>query len=109
LVGEFIKNKAITRQYHTYFHWDSRNANAFFGLFGESFKVFMKQKVDDDPNLDSAIKAFMSIGLERNRLVHQDFGNFVLEKTAADIYEQYRIALKFVEAVPKCIEEFCNR
>jgi len=26
---EFVKNKAIERQYHTYFSWKGRNANSF--------------------------------------------------------------------------------
>lgn len=34
----FVDNKAIKRQYHTFFSWDGNNANQFFGLFGEDFK-----------------------------------------------------------------------
>ena len=30
----FVDNKAIKRQYHTFFSWDGNNANQFFGLFG---------------------------------------------------------------------------
>ena len=30
----FVKNKAITRQYHTFFNWENNNANQFFGYFG---------------------------------------------------------------------------
>ena len=41
-VDEFFRNKAISRQYHTYFQWESSNANSFFGLFGEGFKLHMK-------------------------------------------------------------------
>ena len=28
----FLKNKAIARQYHTFFNWNDNNANSFFGL-----------------------------------------------------------------------------
>src|SRR5271167_4148577 len=44
-VLEFVKNKAVERQYHTYFDWDRSNANKFFGLFGAGFKEFMTKKV----------------------------------------------------------------
>ena len=30
LVESFFKNKAIARQYHTWFSWESKNANSFF-------------------------------------------------------------------------------
>lgn len=33
-----VKQKAIERQYHTYFDWNGRNANQFFSLFGNTFK-----------------------------------------------------------------------
>ena len=29
----FIKNKALSRQYHTLFNWDAKNCTAFFGAF----------------------------------------------------------------------------
>lgn len=99
-VVEFVKKKAISRQYHTFFDWDSGNANQFFGLFGENFKTFMKKEVERSKELGEAVKAFLEIGRERNRLVHQDFGTFVLEKTAEEIYNLYRAALHFVETMP---------
>lgn len=99
-VVEFVKKKAISRQYHTFFDWDSGNANQFFGLFGENFKTFMKKEVEQSKELGEAVKAFLEIGRERNRLVHQDFGTFVLEKTAEEIYNLYRAALHFVETMP---------
>lgn len=97
---EFVKNKAISRQYHTFFNWDSPNANAFFGLFGESFKNFMADEIKNNGNFAEAIKAFMELGRERNRLVHQDFGTFTLEKTTEEIYQLYRTALSFVQCIP---------
>jgi hypothetical protein len=45
LVISIIKQKAVSRQYHTYFQWDgSKNANTFFGLFGDDFKNKMVKK-----------------------------------------------------------------
>src|SRR5689334_2051598 len=38
LIENFVRNKAVARQYHTWFAWDAKNANSFFGLFGDLFK-----------------------------------------------------------------------
>jgi len=106
---EFIKNKAISRQYHTFFNWESPNANAFFGLFGESFKTLMTEEVENDGKLRESIKAFIELGRERNRLVHQDFGTFSLEKTTDEIYELYRTALSFVQCIPEKLRSLRNK
>lgn len=108
LIQQFVKNKAVSRQYHSYFQWEGGNANSFFGLFGASFKEFMKQKVHNDIDLENSIKAFIEIGRDRNRLVHQDFGSYTLEKTAEEIYLQYQIAQRFIDAIPQRIKEFCE-
>lgn len=105
LLIEFVKNKAINRQYHSLFKWDDKNANHFFGLFGTSFKSFITQELKNDEQLDLSIKAFLEIGRERNRLVHQDFGTFTLEKTSDEIYELYKTALVFVDTIPIKLRE----
>ena len=106
LLVAFVKNRAITRQYHTLFDWDAKNANSFFGCFGGSFRTTMAAKIQSDSSLGEAIKAFIEIGGERNRLVHQDFGSYTLEKTAEEIYTLYNTALIFVNGLHehlKCI------
>ena len=105
LVSELVRNKAVSRQYHTWFEWDRSNANSFFALFGSDFRAFMKRKVADD-KLESAVRAFLELGRERNRLVHQDYGAFVLEKTTEEIHELYCQAMDFVEIVPSALREF---
>lgn len=109
LLVEFVKNKAISRQYHTYFDWDAGNANRFFALFGDTFKNYMKSQIKDNDELNQAIKAFMEIGGERNRLVHQDFGAFQIEKTADEIYKLYKSALLFVERFPANLKSFIGK
>ena len=99
ILVEFVKNKAIARQYHTFFNWNASNANQFFGLFGGSFYDSIKSEVNNDDGLAGAIKAFMELGSERNRLVHQDFGTFPLEKTSDEIYKLYETALPFVKSI----------
>ncbi|NJP06468.1 MAG: hypothetical protein HC837_13000 [Chloroflexaceae bacterium] len=90
---DFLRNKAIERQYHTFFSWRDTNANSFFGLFGRDFKNFMRAQVKADPALDDSIKAFLEVGNSRNELVHQNFATFPLNKTADEIYGLYRQAM----------------
>ena len=99
LIVEFVRNKAVERQYHTYFNWDRGNANAFFALFGEGFKGHMERRVKQEEAYDRAIKAFLELGSERNRLVHQDFGSYVLEKTVDEIMDTFHRARPFVDSL----------
>lgn len=105
-LNEFVRIKAIERQYHTYFDWDRPNANKFFGLFGDEFKAFMSERCRKSPDFDGSVKAFLEVGRDRNRLVHQDFGSFALEKTADEIYALYLKAMVFIDALPQCFTEF---
>ena len=109
LVAEFIKNKAISRQFHTFFNWNAHNATQFFGLFGESFATFMINEVKSSTPLDTGIKAFLEIGLERNRMVHEDFGAYTLEKTVEEVYGLYKSAQVFVDLVPTKLREYAER
>lgn len=105
LLIEFVSNKALNRQYHTFFSWKENNANSFFSLFGIPFKKFMNEELKKDESLKSSIAAFLEIGRERNRLVHQDFGTFPLEKDSEEIYQLYKSALIFVEVIPSKLRE----
>ena len=96
----------MSRQYHTWFQWDGSNANSFFGLFGSDFRDFMKERIREDEELDGSVRAFLELGRERNRLVHQDFGTFPLEKTTAEIHALYTRAMRFVDAVPGALRKF---
>lgn len=102
LIISIIKQKAVSRQYHTYFQWDgSKNANSFFSLFGDEFKNKMSKKVKDEPKLEESIKAFYQIGQERNKMVHQNFAEIVIDKTAEEIYKLYQSSLLFLETIKK--------
>ncbi len=106
LLAEFVRNKAIKRQYHTYFQWDGRNANSFFGLFGEGFKSYMSSRVNEDDAFRQAVQSFLELGNDRNRLVHQDFGTFTLEKTSEEIFTRYNEACLFVNSIEACFDEY---
>lgn len=92
-----VKQKAIERQYHTYFDWNGGNANKFFSLFGNTFKEKKLKDVKDDPTLQSAIKSFLELGNERNKLVHQNFADCTIEKTAEEVYKLYQQATLFID------------
>ena len=106
LVAELVRNKAVSRQYHTWFDWDKNNATRFFALFGSDFRDVMKRRLAEDDELGESVRAFIELGRERNRLVHQDFGTFPLEKTTEEIHALYLRALHFVDAVPGALREF---
>lgn len=99
-VVEFVRRKALSRQYHTLFEWERNNANGFFALFGDAFKANMEGLVKNDAGLAEAIRAFLEIGRERNRMIHQDLASFSLEKTAAEIFALYQRASRFVQELP---------
>lgn len=105
-IVEFVRNKAVERQYHTYFQWDRHSANSFFGLFGEGYKSHMTGRVEADDAYRQAIRAFLELGNERNRLVHQDFGAFRLEKTSTEIFELYETARPFVDSLEASFDEY---
>ena len=97
MIKSFVKNKAVERQYHTYFDWKTGNANSFFSLFGDEFKNQAKGDVKDNSKLEKSIRAFLEIGNLRNELVHGNFAVFPIEKTVEEIYGLYRLAHKFID------------
>ena len=106
VVTWLIRKRVVERRYHSWFDWNRPNANLFFSMFGDSFRDDMKRIVDNDDELSASIVAFMEIGRERNRLVHQDFASFTLEKTSTEIYDAYRRATMFVEWFPRELRRY---
>jgi len=106
VVAWLVQKNVINQKYHSWFEWDKVNANKFFALFGADFSKEAKSAVKSDNELEKSIRDFMELGLSRNRLVHQDFASFTLEKTSEEIYASYKNALIFVRWFPKFIREF---
>lgn len=92
----FVQNKAIKRQYHTYFDWENRKANCFFGLFGAEFKEKIQKDIKENEEIKKAMEDFLSIGDERNKMAHCNFLDYKLEKTFKEIIELNTSALKFL-------------
>ena len=106
ILEEFIKNKALNRQYHTFFQWKENNANYFFGLFGQDFKKFMKERVKADENLEQSIKDFLFLGKTRNELVHCNYAVFTINMTVEEIFDKFESALIFIDSLIPFCDEF---
>lgn len=103
---KIVKAKGIDMQYHKWFEWERPNANHFFAMFGDGFRIFMKQRIERDPPIESGIGAFMQLGALRNLLVHENFAEFTVDRTPGEIYDLYKTALIFVYAFPGCLSEY---
>ena len=111
ILVSLIENQVIGRKYHTWFQWEDKgkpgkNANQFFRMFGDDFKKHAIEQVKKDENLNRAVADFMEIGYERNRLVHQNFADYSLEKTAFEVYNLYKSAVGFVNWFPRAIRDY---
>ncbi len=104
----FVRNMAIERRYHQWFNWKARNANQFFGAFGAAFREFMEGRVRADPALADSISAFLQLGSLRNQLVHQNFAQFNVPMTAAEIFDSYKKADEFVEGFLGDLQQYIN-
>lgn len=98
-----VRNRVVRRQYHTWFSWDARNVNTFLSMFGQDFKDEAGKWIAEDDNLPRAVVDFLKVGRERNRLVHENFGDAPLEMTTAEVYGLYESAKVFVDWFPQAI------
>lgn len=101
-IVSFVDNKAMKRQYHTFFNWDGSNANQFFGLFGDVFKRKAREEIHTK-KLDEAEVAFLTIGRERNRLVHQNYIEVQINDTFEEIFAKYEKACDFVDLITQLL------
>ncbi len=97
-----VENKALKRQYHTFFNWDVNNANQFFGLFGDALKRRAREEIKTK-KLEDAEAAFLSIGRERNQLVHQNYIEVQIYDTFEEIYSKYKKACNFVDLITQLL------
>jgi hypothetical protein len=100
-----IKNKALERQYHTYFDWKERNANQFFKYFGEPFNTLCRAEVRKSDDLTKAVSAFLELGEMRNKLAHLNFALYPIDKTSDEIYTLYQTAHRFVDFVKESLDK----
>lgn len=68
--------------------------------------AYMVEKVRDDRALDESIKAFLELGKFRNNMVHENYANFPLNKTVAEVFELYQKANIFVEGFARNVLDY---
>lgn len=100
-----IKQKALERQYHTFFDWDKRNANKFFSHFGELFSIRCKREVAEQKDLTEAVAAFLELGEMRNKLAHLNFALYPIDKTSDEIYAMYQKAIRFLHYIKASLSQ----
>jgi len=84
-------------QYHSLFEWEQSNGvNKFLSLFGPAFKAAVAAEIAADPGLTRSAKDFIEIGNLRNKIVHQNYATFVVDKSAAEIFKLFEGAVQFV-------------
>ncbi|MFC5084357.1 HEPN domain-containing protein [Microvirga arabica] len=105
--ANFIQRQALERKYHSMFDWKASNINSFFALFGPACKEEL-MKLSKRDGLDDAIRDFVYINSERNKLVHGNFAGFSLEATFEEIWGKFSNAKRVVEWLPHQIKNLCS-
>ncbi|ATA88843.1 hypothetical protein CGC58_03340 [Capnocytophaga stomatis] len=94
-IAELVKNKILSRDYHTLFNWNAANINNFTGLFGADFKKRVETEIENNANFKESTNAFLDIGKERNQSAHNDFASYNLPKTIEEVHTLYEKAKEF--------------
>ena len=95
-IVSLLKKKALSRQYHTLFDWDRKNANRLFSFFGEESKNIHLEDLKSEKDLQVYEEDFMFLGRLRNTLVHTNFAIVSIDETYEEVYAKYNNAVKFV-------------
>lgn len=93
MIAAMIEKNVITRKYHTWFDWDKRSAGPFLAMFGSDYKSAVQDRLKKGGPDHNAIAAFLELGDLRNRLVHQNYIQFQVEKTFEELHALFRDAL----------------
>jgi hypothetical protein len=91
----FVERRSLNHQFHSLFDWKTPTANGFFAFFGGDCKGRFTARKDTDAEFKAAVDAFLEIGSLRNQLVHNNYAEFTLEKTAPEIRHLHRTASNF--------------
>ena len=105
----FVRAKAVERRYHDWFAWDSRNANRFFGAFGDEFRDFAKAKIVDGTMRPEWVRAFLQLGQMRNELVHRNYVAQTVELTEDEVMKLHDQALEFVGSFGDVVREYWSK
>lgn len=93
-VAEFVRIKALTRQYHTLFDWKKQSPNTFWSLFGPEIAGKLKVRYQGDEAFQAIVDAFLRLGSKRNSIAHAYF-EFSLELGLEEFMAEYELAREF--------------
>lgn len=106
LAFSFLQKQALERKYHTLFGWRDKNANSFFGLFGEEFKSHITGIIKEDPQYQQEQKDFLELGNLRNMIVHEGIHSYSLQRDINSVYQLFENSLNFSIFFCKTLCEF---
>lgn len=95
-IAEFLKNKALKRQYHSLFDWERANVNQFLGLLGEDYKAATAALITADESLAQGMRHFLQLGAERNKIAHS-VSAISPDLTIGEIKQRYDNAWRFLQ------------
>ncbi len=99
----FVKKKALTRQYHQLFDWETSTAKRFISFFGPACATNFKKMAQEHDWLDKSVHDFLLLGRTRNQLVHSDLASCSMPLTPEEVKDAYASAVRFVNAIPHII------
>ena len=103
-VKELLIRKALKRQYHTLFDWNTESIEHFLGLFGDDFRKDVKNRLRDNDAVVNAIKNFMRLGKYRNEITHQNIISYTYDQTPSDVLYMFKNALNMLEFFEEIFE-----
>ena len=95
VITSMVMRQVVSRKYHTYFDWDRLKPGPFWALLGDEFKAKANEDLKSNENFSIGVQAFLELGQMRNNLVHQNYVQFVVDKTPEELIAQFRTALLF--------------
>lgn len=102
---ELVRTKALSRQFYSYFDFDSSNTNRLFSAFGMDFKERAVSRLRDSSELRVSQADFLFICSSRNKLVHDNFAAHSIDSTSDEIYSRYESGCRFIAMIGELIEE----
>lgn len=102
-IMQFMDRRALFRNYHSLFDWDTKKPNKFFSLFGGNCKDHYTEQVAQNDWLGPAAQDFLELGQARNLLVHGDFSTHSPTLTAEEVRTKFASAQHFTEAIPSIL------
>jgi hypothetical protein len=102
----FVRNRALSRRFHTFFDWEKNNIGQVFSAFGPEFKTYAQELTRDDEEFTTSYQSFLQICSLRNELVHNDFATFPIDKTLDELAMQYSKSAAWLETLRHLVESF---